>query len=361
MKVTIIGAGNSGLAMSAHLSQAGHEITLWNRTRQNIEKLMETKTIHAKGVVVGAIEIDQVTDDLALALAKPDLILITTPANSHKGLAKNIALHLKHEPIIVLNPGRTFGALEFDRIFKQYNQEVKPMIAETQTIIYTCRKIGEDAVDVISLKSDVLISGFDASDNEAIIASLPEVLHQYFIPAESMIETSLGNVGMILHCAPLLLNTGWTESQKVNYKYYYDGITPTIGRFIEKIDQERIAVSKALGLEVESTKEWLERTYELEKGASLYESIHSNHSYLTIDAPKSMEHRYIFEDVPCGLVPLEAIGRSLGLKMSTTSLIIDLASTLVEQDFRATGRHLDFLVKEDSKEAIKNIFKRRDN
>lgn len=361
MKVTIIGAGNSGLAMSAHLSQAGHEITLWNRTRQNIEKLMETKTIHAKGVVVGAIEIDQVTDDLALALAKPDLILITTPANSHKGLAKNIALHLKHEPIIVLNPGRTFGALEFDRIFKQYNQEVKPMIAETQTIIYTCRKIGEDAVDVISLKSDVLISGFDASDNEAIIASLPEVLHQYFIPAESMIETSLGNVGMILHCAPLLLNTGWTESQKVNYKYYYDGITPTIGRFIEKIDQERVAVSKALGLEVESTKEWLERTYELEKGASLYESIHSNHSYLTIDAPKSMEHRYIFEDVPCGLVPLEAIGRSLGLKMSTTSLIIDLASTLVEQDFRATGRHLDFLVKEDSKEAIKNIFKRRDN
>lgn len=361
MKVTIIGAGNSGLAMSAHLSQAGHEVTLWNRTRQNIEKLMETKTIHAKGVVVGAIEIDQVTDDLALALAKPDLILITTPANSHKGLAKNIALHLKHEPIIVLNPGRTFGALEFDRIFKQYNQEVKPMIAETQTIIYTCRKIGEDAVDVISLKSDVLISGFDASDNEAIIASLPEVLHQYFIPAESMIETSLGNVGMILHCAPLLLNTGWTESQKVNYKYYYDGITPTIGRFIEKIDQERVAVSKALGLEVESTKEWLERTYELEKGASLYESIHSNHSYLTIDAPKSMEHRYIFEDVPCGLVPLEAIGRSLGLKMSTTSLIIDLASTLVEQDFRATGRHLDFLVKEDSKEAIKNIFKRRDN
>ena len=361
MKVTIIGAGNSGLAMSAHLSQAGHEVTLWNRTRQNIEKLMETKTIHAKGVVVGAIEIDQVTDDLALALAKPDLILITTPANSHKGLAKNIALHLKHEPIIVLNPGRTFGALEFDRIFKQYNQEVKPMIAETQTIIYTCRKIGEDAVDVISLKSDVLISGFDASDNEAIIASLPEVLHQYFIPAESMIETSLGNVGMILHCAPLLLNTGWTESQKVNYKYYYDGITPTIGRFIEKIDQERVAVSKALGLEVESTKEWLERTYELEKGASLYESIHSNHSYLTIDAPKSMEHRYIFEDVPCGLVPLEAIGRSLGLKISTTSLIIDLASTLVEQDFRATGRHLDFLVKEDSKEAIKNIFKRRDN
>lgn len=361
MKVTIIGAGNSGLAMSAHLSQAGHQVTLWNRTGKHIEKLMETKTIYAKGAVAGAIEIDQVTDDLELALIEPELILVTTPANSHKGLAKDIALHLKNEPIIVLNPGRTFGALEFERTFKDCNQEFEPTIAETQTIIYTCRKIGEDAVDVISLKSDVLISGFDASENEEIIAALPEVLQDYFIPAESMIETSLGNVGMILHCAPLLLNTGWTESQKVNYKYYYDGITPTIGRFIEKIDQERVSVSKALGLEVETTKEWLERTYELEEGTSLYESIHNNDSYLTIDAPKSMEHRYIFEDVPCGLVPLEAIGRSLGLKMSTTSLIIDLASTLVEQDFRRTGRHLDFLVNEDSKEVIKNIFKRREH
>ena len=134
-----------------------------------------------------------------------------------------------------------------------------------------------------------------------------------------MIQTSIGNVGMVLHCAPLLLNTGWTESEKNIYKYYYDGITPTIGKLIEKIDDERVAVSDALGDKVESTKDWFIRTYHV-SGNNLFECIQNNEAYKTIDAPGSLKHRYIFEDVPCGLVPLEAIGLKLGLDMSFTTL-----------------------------------------
>ena len=83
-----------------------------------------------------------------------------------------------------------------------------------------------------------------------------------------MIVNSLGNVGMIMHCAPLLLNTGWTESRTSIYKYYYDGITQSVGRLLEEIDKERVLVSKELGLEVETTKEWLKRTYKVQ-GESL--------------------------------------------------------------------------------------------
>ena len=157
-----------------------------------------------------------------------------------------------------------------------------------------------------------------------------------------MVHTSIGNVGMILHCAPLLLNSGWTESKTNVYKYYYDGITPTVSELIEKIDVERVAVSEALGHKVESTREWLIRTYHVE-GNNLYECIQNNEAYKTIDAPRSLKHRYIFEDVPCGLVPLEAIGIKLGLNMGYTTLIIDLASKLMDVDFRETGRNLEFL------------------
>lgn len=361
MNITIVGAGNSGLAMAAHLTLAGHQVTLWNRTEKNISQLMKTKIIYAEGVVEGAAKIHQVTADEELAFSYPDLILLTTPANSHKNLAKMIALHLKKDALIVLNPGRTFGALEFKKLYQEYNQINEVTIAETQTIIYTCRKISDDRVDIISLKSDVLISTFDPSKNVELINQLPDVYKNHLIPAKSMIETSLGNVGMILHCAPLLLNTGWTESSKVNYKYYYDGISPTISRFIEKIDQERVAVSKALGLEVETTKDWLERTYRLKKGENLYDTIHKNSAYLTITAPESLNHRYILEDVPCGLVPLEAVGQALDLEMTATKLVIDLASTLMEIDFRETGRNLDFILKDQKQDTIKNLFKKETN
>ena len=36
MNITVIGAGNSGLAMAAHLSLNYNCVTLWNRSRETI-------------------------------------------------------------------------------------------------------------------------------------------------------------------------------------------------------------------------------------------------------------------------------------------------------------------------------------
>lgn len=360
MKITIIGAGNSALAMAAHLAMAGHQIVMWNRSSQRISKLLRTKTIKYEGVISGKVKLHLITTDLEEALRDTELVLITTPATSHQDLAIKIAKVLKSKLIIILNPGRTFGALEFKHYFELNNKTIAPTILESQTIIHTCRKISDDTVDIYSFKSDVLLSTFDANLNQHIIDNLPLTLQQYFIAAESMVETSIGNVGMILHCAPLLLNAGWTECEKVNYRYYSEGITYSIINLLEKIDQERIQVSRALGCEVESTKQWLRRTYHL-AGENLFECLQNNHAYHEIIAPDSLKHRYILEDVPCGLVPLESAGNLLGLDMKNTSLIIDLATTLLDIDFRAKGRNIQHFFLENKNQDIRNFFNRRED
>lgn len=337
MNVTVIGAGNSGLAMAAHLSSNGNKVTLWNRSISNIKKLIETHTIRCKGMIQGDIKIDSVTDDMKQAIEGSKVILITTPANSHKELAVQLAKNLEKETLIVLNPGRTFGAFEFQKIFNTINKDFKQTIAETQTIIYTCRKTDDDCVNIIAFKSNVLISALKSEENPYIIQRLPKCIQHYYIPAKSIIETSLGNIGMILHCAPLILNSGWTESKNNTYKYYCDGISTSIVGIIEKIDEERILVSQALGYKVESTIEWLKRTYHV-KGSNIYECIQNNEVYKTIDAPNSLMHRYILEDVPCGLVPLESTGIELGIPMIYTSMTINLASSLLNTNFRKEGR-----------------------
>lgn len=347
MKVTIIGAGNSGLAMAAHLSLEGNEVTLWNRTRKNIEELLADPTIYCSGVIEGEALITHVTDDLAEAVRhEPKMIFVTTPAFSHKILAAQLAQVLTFPTLIILNPGRTFGALEFDHEFKMFNPVIRPLIAETQTILYTCRKTANNKVEVYALKNDVLLSTISGEDNQEVVGRMPSCLRDKFIPAGSMIETSIGNVGMIMHCAPLLLNTGWTESTLHPYNYYRDGISPTIARFIEKMDAERQAVACRLGHPIESAREWMQRTYGLE-GDSLYEVIQKNHAYDTITSPVSLLHRYITEDIPTGLVPLEAVGKEMGLEMKHIGLIIDLASALLEVDFRKEGRNLHEVIDQD--------------
>ncbi len=359
MKVTVIGAGNSGMAMAAHLSNEGNQVILWNRSLATISRLKENPRIRCEGIINGYIPINKVTNDINLALFDPDVVLITTPADSHRDLAELIAKNIVKSTVIVLNPGRTFGALEFRNVYQKYNQIYEQVIAETQTIIYTCRKTDADAVNIIAFKNAVLIASLDNESNNNVIHKLPECLRGFLKPAQSMIQTSIGNVGMILHCAPLLLNAGWTESEYNIYKYYYEGITTTIGSLIEKIDWERVAVSETLGSKVESTKEWLIRTYNT-FGNDLYECIQNNEAYKTIDAPLTLKHRYIFEDVPCGLVPLEAIGLRMGLKMEYTTLVIDLACKLLDFDFRKSGRNLENLGLPTEKKDIISLFKEKD-
>jgi len=355
MNVIVIGAGNSGLATAAHLSKEGHQVVLWNRSRETINDIVHDRRIRLHGAIEGEYEVAFVTDDLnqALRFFDPEVILVTTPANSHREIAELLAKNLaKADILVVLNPGRTFGALDFYNVFRMHNRSVSPQVAETQTIIYTCRKTEPDAVHVISLKERIPISTLNPKENEDIIKMLPACLQPYFVPAESMIQTSLGNVGMIFHCAPLLLNTGWTEYTRGRYKYYYQGITQSIGRLLERIDAERVEVSRHLGYEVETAIDWLRRTYKAE-GESIYECIQGIEAYKAIDAPPSLQHRYILEDVPFGLVPLEAVGKALRLDMQYTSVIIDLANALMEQDFRETGRNLRTLLRPEGISAFR--------
>lgn len=338
--IAILGAGNSGLAMAAHLAMEGHQVRLWNRWSDVIEPLLQTTCIKANGVLNGEAHLALVSSNIKEVVNGASIIQVTTPANAHSDIAELISPYATDDMLIVLNPGRTFGAIEFTAKLKEYGCISNPLVVETQTIIYTCRKTAFDQVSILAFKHDVLFSAVDHSLNSYILESFPECLRPFFTPAESMIETSIGNVGMILHCAPVLLNSGWIESPRTQFKYYYEGITPSVAKLLEKLDAERLKVACLLGHPVESTADWLRRSYGVE-GQSLYECIQNNLAYQTIDAPTTLQHRYILEDVSCGLVPMEAVGHSLGLPMHMCGLIIDLANAMLEMDFRKSGRTLN--------------------
>lgn len=340
MRIGVLGAGNSGLAMSAHLAKMGCEVFLWNRTKSHIKKLIETKTIHCKGIIEGRIVLREVTDDLLRIVNDVDLVMITTPADSYEEIGRLIALNMTKSVPILLNPGRTYGAIRMEEILRKNGLPFTPEIAETQTILYACRKDREDLVRIYALKNDVLIASRKPETTRMILSQLPSCISSVFRIADSIPVTSFGNVGMVLHCAPLLLNAGWTENSDNTYKYYYDGITPVIGAFIEKIDAERVGLAKLLGIEIETTKEWMERSYHI-RGESLYQCIRNNTAYMKIDAPRSLKHRYITEDIPYGMVQVEKTAKLIGFETKNISLVIDLAEQMLGEDFRKAADWLN--------------------
>lgn len=339
-EITILGAGHQGLAMGAHLGAHGVSCNLWNRTAEHVSAIMKTKQIVCSGILEGVFPVHKVSVDIEEVLTK--VIMVTTPSSAHKDLAKMLAPYVDESYTIILNPGRTFGILEFLYELKREGCVSLPCVAETQTIVYTCRRDAGNSVRLYALKKDVPIAVMRGWDVCRAVEAIPKCIRDRFLPVDSYVKTSMGNVGMILHCAPVLMNVGWIENGQVQFEYYYDGISPSIAGVLEKLDAERLRVAEAMGHPVESLVEWLEKTYRT-RGRNLYEHLQNNPYYRGIDAPKGIHHRYVEEDVPNGLVPLEDLGKLLGIGTPTASAIISFANVVMDCDYRETGRRYSIL------------------
>ena len=336
MKILIMGCGNQGLAMASHLIKNNNCVNMWNYSYKTISKLKKKKMIYSSGAINGSFKLNKISTDIDEVLEK--VILVATPSSAIKNIARVLASKVDESYTIVLNPGRTLGIIEFINELKKYGCKSLPKVAETQTIIYTCRKTAYDSVNIYALKKNVLISSINNIEN--IIDDLPICYKKYLKPVDSIVITSLGNAGMILHCLPVLLNIGWIENNDYNFKYYYDGITPTIANLLEQLDKERIRLGKLLGYDIESVKDWLKRTYNV-KGNTLYEVIRNNSCYKNIEAPNTLDYRYLDEDIPCGLVPLESLANLLNEKTPVTSFVISLGNLVKNKDYRKIGRKIN--------------------
>jgi opine dehydrogenase len=111
---------------------------------------------------------------------------------------------------------------------------------------------------------------------------------------------------------------------------------------LETLDRERVTVASALGIRAITALEWLERAYSA-VGENLYEAIQNNPGYVGINAPRTLRHRYIFEDVPMSLVPIAAFGRRFGVETVRTEAIIEMASVVHATNYHRRGRTLEHM------------------
>jgi len=56
-----------------------------------------------------------------------------------------------------------------------------------------------------------------------------------------------------------------------------------------------------------------------------------------------MSHKYVTEDVLCGLVPMSALGGAVGVATPVIDGLIALSSAMLGRDFAREGRSLEHL------------------
>ena len=343
MKYTVIGAGNGGKSMAAHMALMGKEVTLYNRTFANIEVIAERGGIDLEnpGGLAGFGRLAKVTDNMQVALDGADLIMVVVPSSAHREVAKLMAPYLQDGQIVLLHPGRTCGAIEFHQTILQEGCTTKPIIAEAETFIFASRSEGPSQARIFRIKESVPLAALPATQNQKVLEAVHTVYPQY-VNGGNELKTGLNNMGAVFHPTITLLNAGWIETTHGDFQFYIDGVSPSVAKLLEVVDRERCTVASALGLRARTGLEWLALAYDA-RGADLYEAIHNQTGYYGIKAPSTLQHRYIFEEVPMSLVPIAALGQRYGVSVRGIDAIIRLACIIHNTDYWRKGRTLDKL------------------
>jgi len=340
-RVCVAGAGAGGLAMAGHLSLLGCQVNLFNRSPGRLEPVRDLGGIRVTGEVSGFARISMATTDPAEAVRDAELVMVVVPAVGHREMAARLGPHLQDGQVVILNPGRTGGALEFAAVLREKQSLTYPVVAEAQTLLYASRDIDPASVRIFSVKNAVPVAALPAYLTPDVLAVTGKCL-PYFVAGDNVLKTGLGNIGSVFHPAMTILNAAWIEERHGDFEYYLEGASPSVAQVLEAVDAERVAVAAALGIGVPTAREWLYLAYGA-TGKSLYEAIQANPGYFGIKAPNRLEHRYLTEDVPMSLVPIASLGDHLGVPAPAIKAVIQLASLLHQRDYWAEGRTMDKL------------------
>lgn len=340
MHFSVIGSGNGGQAIAAWLALQGHSVSLYGRNEQVITKLNANKSIRLDGAISGVAFLSDVTTNIHKSVSNADVIMVVTTANAHGSIAKQIAGDLVDGQIIILNPGRTGGALEFKRALDASGCKARVYVSEAQTLVYACRLVEDGVVNIIGVKDKVLLSAVPASDTQAVLDKITPA-YPCFCAAENVLRTSLENIGAMFHPCVLLFNAATIERHDVFW--FYRDMTPEIANFIEEFDKERFAVGKAYGIDLLSVNEWISYAYPETPGETLCEKMKNNPAYHDIKSPSTIFTRQLTEDIPTGVLPIMELGEAAGVSVPLMRSMVEICSRLLRIDFRKDGRTLEHL------------------
>jgi len=346
-KVCVLGAGHGGSAMAAHLTLLGFEVTVCSLYGRELDPIEERGGVELVGEEAqGFASYARIERSLDKAIAGQNLIMIAAPGVAHRVYATLLAPMLEDGQIVVLNPGRTGGALEFAEVLTRFACPAEIVLGEVQTFVYAAESRGPARVEILNEKFRVRAAALPAADNDRLLSVL-NGLYPQMEAGENVLETSINNVGGVVHPTTMLLNTHVLEERAAgaDLRFYKNQVTPTIANLVmEPMDDEKISVGRALGLkELWSVQRWYEESYKV-KGDSLWDSLMRNPYYEGFHASAHLlGYNHVLDEIPNSLVPVSELGAALGVPTPTIDAVVDLACAMCRIDFRKHGRTLEVL------------------
>jgi opine dehydrogenase len=338
VRVGIAGAGSIAFATAALLELNGHFPILWSPSGERAKALSEGEPLIAKGAIEGVFHPGIAMSAAELA-SRSDVVLLALPGYGHKVVMDALAPHIKQDQPVIISSHASFGALYLGRLLA--SRGISVPITCWGTTAVTGRQQGAASVQVNTVRAriDLCTLPDDRSDGQLDLCN--RLFGERFQPREGLLAISLSNLNPQNHMGIALGNMSRMEhgevwSQGLN-------VTPNIGRLLEALDAERLAVAETLGLEVKTIFEHFHLSFHVPVASisEMNQEMHRQGNGGT--GPATADSRYVTEDVPYGLVPTVMLGELAQRPARLHRSGVEIFSAMYGRDFFAENELLKAL------------------
>ena len=327
----IIGGGNGGQSIAGHLSYLGEKVRLFDVVPATVAALNETKEIILHNAIEGRGKIEFATASMEEAMEGASIVMVVLPSIYHRSIAEKMIPYLKDGMTVLLHPEASCGAIAFRKCMDDLGCTAKIVLGAAGTLLYSTRIAKNGEVHIFGIKNDVPMAALPAKDNGKLAEAICPVLPNFHL-VDNVLVTSLGNINAMMHPAPMLLNTSRIERRPFEpYEYYHEGMTPSIGKYVEAEDKERIAVAAALGIKLRSIRDDYVIMYRCgDHDTPLYQLCKNNPGYTGVMTHDTLRTRYCMEDIPYSLVAIQAIAKIAGVATPCIDAIVQVGRTILD-------------------------------
>ena len=333
MRVGILGAGAVAYGTAAYLHQHGHAPALWSPSGVRTRALAEGAPLTATGAIEARFS-PQIAATAADAVAGADAVLLALPANGHKAVMDALAPHVAPGQPVIVSSHASFGALYLSRLLAARGVGA-PIVAWGTTL--TAGRQGAGAaptgVAVSTVRGRIDLATLPLAEQDEGLAVCNALFGERFVPRDGLLAIALSNLNPQNHMGIALCNL--TRMERGEAWAQGENVTPAVGRLLEALDAERLAIAEALGLKVRTIFEHFALSFHVPE-----DGVHAMNQRMHAEGrggtgPASADSRYVLEDVPYGLVPTTKLGRLVDRPAVLHEAGVRLFSALFGRDFAA--------------------------
>ena len=340
--IAIIGAGPGGFRLVANLGLAGYRLRLNDIDDAKLTAIRARGGIDVEGTPGGFAPLELATTDLGATVTGADLIIVVSGGNTQPTVARALAPLLVDGQAILLMQGNTGGSLvvrcELDRAGCRAEIE----LAETDTYPYAMRAVGPTTMRQTTQKRWMQIAAFPGTRSVEAHARIG-LLFPQAVAAPDVLHTGLMNVNAILHVANCIANAARIE-RGGGHMFYGEGVTSAVANLYTAIDAERMAIAAALDVNVPSLADWVELAYNVRETDYVKTfqrlSAEPDGPYVVNKAAGTLNHKYVTEDVPTGLIPIQELGTATGTPTPAIDTLVEMAKLMTGRAFSDEARTL---------------------